>query len=266
VMKLNDIWRALEANPTQQVIIIYNDNSNPGFWPSSLTYSTWRDTWGMDIKQQSLKDGLAAAPVNKLISFSGAATPDAKLIILGVNPVATRQFHYPTTLRDLADNTNPVTLYWIKLDEDITKGPIGLLGMDFINTTCAVEVALQRNKVQVSLADCTITTETYWKDWHALRKCPDGFSDDFTLLYCQKPEKEFTRPGYPWKIGDKPFDFSAAMKRCEDAHGAGKCENYGGIYYPKCDMVKANFHPVGCCVCSYNCPDGFPDVGAMCQK
>ncbi len=35
------------------------------------------------------------------------------------------------------------------------------------------------------------------------------------------------------------------------------------MFYPKC---KPGFHPVGCCVCSPDCPTGMSDIGVSCQK
>jgi hypothetical protein len=35
------------------------------------------------------------------------------------------------------------------------------------------------------------------------------------------------------------------------------------MYYPKC---KPNFHNVGCCICSPNCPSGMRDSGILCHK
>jgi hypothetical protein len=53
------------------------------------------------------------------------------------------------------------------------------------------------------------------------------------------------------------------FKRCTDEHGAGNCEKSGLIVYPKC---RANFHAVGCCVCSPDCPGGMTDTGVSCTK
>ena len=36
------------------------------------------------------------------------------------------------------------------------------------------------------------------------------------------------------------------FRRCEAKHGAGNCEKYGAIVYPKC---RAGYKPFGCCIC-----------------
>ncbi|MDC0710793.1 hypothetical protein POL68_20115 [Stigmatella sp. ncwal1] len=90
--------------------------------------------------------------------------------------------------------------------------------------------------------------------------CPSGFRDDG--LYCFKPNSYGRGAGYPWKFGDSLND-SGMYRRCENDHGAGNCEKNGAIVYPKC---KQNFHAVGCCVCSPDCPSRTTDIGISCQK
>jgi Tectonin domain len=92
------------------------------------------------------------------------------------------------------------------------------------------------------------------------QSCPDGFRDDGA--FCAKPEAYGRGAGYPWQFGDALND-SGMISRCERDHGAGNCEKDGAIYYPKC---KANFHKVGCCICSPDCPSGMPDIGVSCTK
>lgn len=53
------------------------------------------------------------------------------------------------------------------------------------------------------------------------------------------------------------------MRRCEKDNGVGNCEENGLIWYPKC---KYGYHPVGCCICSPNCPSGWDDIGVSCTK
>ena len=91
--------------------------------------------------------------------------------------------------------------------------------------------------------------------------CPYGFREDGD--YCGKPESYGRGAGYPWKFGDA-FDLSGARQRCEGENGgSGTCEQNGALYYPKC---KKDFHAVGCCVCSPDCPDGWEDIGVSCKK
>ena len=92
------------------------------------------------------------------------------------------------------------------------------------------------------------------------QSCPDGWRDDGA--FCAKPEPYGRGAGYPWKFGDA-LDDSGMKSRCEAANGAGNCEKDGAIFYPKC---KANFHKVGCCICSPDCPSGMADIGVSCTK
>lgn len=92
-----------------------------------------------------------------------------------------------------------------------------------------------------------------------LRTCPKTFHND--PLHCGKPASYARGAGYPWKFGDS-LDDSSMFKRCQKDHKQG-CEKSGLVVYPKC---RAGFHPVGCCVCSPDCPDGMTDIGVSCTK
>jgi hypothetical protein len=70
---------------------------------------------------------------------------------------------------------------------------------------------------------------------------PSGFPDQG--LECGKPSSYGRGAGSIWG-------------------GAGKVK-WGGLYYPAC---ATNFHNVGCCVCSPDCPAGTTDIGVSCQK
>ena len=90
--------------------------------------------------------------------------------------------------------------------------------------------------------------------------CPSDFRDDGA--FCAKPAAYGRGGGYPWQFGD-PLNDSGMITRCERANGNGNCEKNGAIYYPKC---KANFHAVGCCLCSPDCPAGTTEIGVSCAK
>ena len=90
--------------------------------------------------------------------------------------------------------------------------------------------------------------------------CPSGYSDGG--VFCSKPSSYGRGAGYPWKFGDKAFDYGPAGDRCNKDNPQG-CEKSGLIWYPRC---KSGFHAVGCCVCSPDCPTGTTDTGATCTK
>ena len=80
--------------------------------------------------------------------------------------------------------------------------------------------------------------------------CPAGFRDDGA--FCAKPQSYGRGAGYAlWN-----------EQKCRDENG-GKCEKNGALWYPVC---KPNFHAVGCCVCSPDCPPGMKDIGVSCAK
>ena len=51
--------------------------------------------------------------------------------------------------------------------------------------------------------------------------------------------------GYPWRFGDG-FNDKGMFARCQKDNGAGNCEKFGAVVYPKC---KTGFVPSGCCIC-----------------
>ena len=74
-----------------------------------------------------------------------------------------------------------------------------------------------------------------------LTDCPANFPDQG--LECGKPSSYGRGAGSIWGGADKV--------------------KWGGLWYPAC---AANFHKVGCCVCSPDCPAGTTDIGVSCQK
>jgi hypothetical protein len=90
-------------------------------------------------------------------------------------------------------------------------------------------------------------------------RCPAGFTE--IGAFCQKPAPYGRGAGYPWKFGDG-LNLNGAMARCVRDNPQG-CEQSGQIIYPKCNP---GFHPVGCCLCSPDCPPGWTDTGTGCTK
>jgi hypothetical protein len=83
------------------------------------------------------------------------------------------------------------------------------------------------------------------------KKGCEGLSTDIGVS-CAKPKAYGRGAGYVlWNHG-----------KCVRESG-GECERNGLLWYPKC---KPGYHPVGCCVCSPDCPEGYRDDGAFCVK
>lgn len=79
-------------------------------------------------------------------------------------------------------------------------------------------------------------------------KCPQDFHDDG--LYCHKPKALPRRGG----------DIEKAI--CEKINKT-KCEKEVLLWYEKCPK---NYHKVGCCICSPDCPKKMDDIGISCHK
>ena len=91
--------------------------------------------------------------------------------------------------------------------------------------------------------------------------CPSGFRDDGA--FCAKPAAYGRGAGYAWRPDGFDWSMGPTVRACEADNGAGNCEQYGAIIYPKC---RAGFSAVGSNICSPNCPSGFADIGVSCTK
>ena len=81
--------------------------------------------------------------------------------------------------------------------------------------------------------------------------CPAGFTDNGAV--CLKPAPYGRGSGYAiWN-----------ETKCNNENPSVGCEQNGAYYYPKC---QPNFHAVGCCICSPDCPSGMTDTGVDCAK
>jgi hypothetical protein len=78
--------------------------------------------------------------------------------------------------------------------------------------------------------------------------CPSNFRDDG--LFCRL--SEYGRgAGFAYWASDW-FSNKGMFRRCEAANGAGNCEQWGAVVYPKC---KSGYYAVGCCICRPNTPN-----------
>ncbi len=89
--------------------------------------------------------------------------------------------------------------------------------------------------------------------------CPDGYADGEGGR-CVKPAAYGRGAGYAWQFDGINLD--GATARCEKEHGKENCEQCIAIIYEKC---KPGFHPVGCNICSPDCPKDWADDGVSCK-
>ena len=84
--------------------------------------------------------------------------------------------------------------------------------------------------------NCGVGKQRVGIDCHSV--CPSGMADQG--LFCRK--SEYGRgAGYAWQPNT-----TSMQARCETDNGAGKCEQYGLVWYPKC---QAGYTAFGCCLC-----------------
>ncbi|MFB2838736.1 phosphatidylinositol-specific phospholipase C domain-containing protein [Floridanema evergladense] len=240
----NEIWNTQAG---KSLIVIYANNSNSSYWSTANRTNSWKaqDTWNVHRKRETLENALKDSQnEDKLFLFSGAATPDDNGNFL---------FSGLASLQNLADQTNPVVLGWVK--NEWSKKRLNIIEIDFYNRTCLVPLTYALNgEKSIPLYACNIGIETSWSKQEggmaAARSCPKDFRDDRS--YCAKPAAYGRGAGYV--IWEKA--------KCERENSQG-CEQYGAIWYPKC---ASGFKPIECCICTPICPNGMSDIGVSCQK
>ncbi|HVJ91928.1 MAG TPA: hypothetical protein VM580_19140 [Labilithrix sp.] len=222
---LREFWT---EQPGKNVIVIYNDERRPSsYWPGTTVFNSWKNTWDRQTKKDSLGAALAKAWTERFFLFSGAATPDSEgnLIARSLDPTGT----YPKSLSDLANDTNPVVLGWLR-DEWSTK-QANVIALDFYNRTCVFELTqLLNGNAAASLEGCNIGTDTNWSKW---------------LL-------GYERFGYGRGVGT-PLGCAANE------------EMVSGLCYPKCAPgYSSNIgFPY---LCMQPCPAGYRDDGLTCFR
>ena len=159
--KLGDVW---SKQPGKSVLVVYDGASPPAFAvPENKTTTSWIETWDKQKKHDSFANAIQGMPTDTFFELSGQATPDSSgtLIERSIDPIG----NYPTSLRALADETNPVVLGWIQSEWSTKR--LNLIAVDFENRTCLYPLTLALNGVKnVSFAGCDIGKKTTWGDWH----------------------------------------------------------------------------------------------------
>ena len=147
------------------------------------------------------------------------------MIANALDPLGT----YPKNAADVADQTNPVTLGWLR-DEWSTKRA-NLIYLDYYNRTCVFELTQMLNGVaSASLAGCNIGEETKWGKW---------------------------------RLGYELFGYgrgAGTPLRCSDGE-----EQRGALCYPKCSAGYSapTLFPY---LCTTSCPNGYRDDGLTCFR
>jgi hypothetical protein len=145
------------------------------------------------------------------------------------------------------------------IDRKVVKSHTGIFILDellsFVYTTKATWQSLPAGiptnaKIALSIGlTTTLESERIAVDVQkkAPIPCPPGFRNDGS--FCAKPAPYGRGAGYVSK--------NACLKHAND------CERNLLLWYPVC---KSGYHPVGCCICSPDCPPGYLDIGVSCAK
>jgi hypothetical protein len=252
-----------------------------------LTNRDWRQ---YDAEQKKIADCSETARTNETVTLQ---CPQSQPIVIDLttNRVFERTGGAETTLGEILHAVDMVEWYRLRaLEEEETRlrfAPVSDDDREAIMTWIAYEVAKNRvgycykdtygRGAGVPLSRCAAGLERGPGDqlcypecqngFHGVGPvcwgtCPEGFAD--IGAFCQKPEPYGRGAGFAWRPGDPPLpNYSGPIGRCEAEHGAGACEQYGALIYPKC---RPGFHNAGSNICSPNCPEGMNDTGTGCTK
>lgn len=117
-----------------------------------------------------------------------------------------------------------------------------------------IPTACSNGRVLIGLlcySPCAPNFQRIGFDCHSI--CPANMRDDG--LFCRLAE--YGRgSGYAYYASDW-FSNKGMFSRCERDEGAGKCEQWGAMVYPKC---KEGYYNVACCICR---PSSLPNCAAL---
>lgn len=164
VSRLNELW-ALKSN--NQVIALFDTDDVPDdeFIWKRLEVNTWVKGWDIDVYKAGtlsvLEKAKAGGYEGKFWAIRSSVTPDE------TGDLISRGFYskvHPKTVSELADQTNPVVLGWIK-NEWAGKYPMNLIWADFYNRADLVKLARHLNGIKVDFTGSTIGGATNWSKW-----------------------------------------------------------------------------------------------------
>lgn len=260
--KLADVW---SKQPGKSVLVIYGGATPPAFAvPDTRTTTSWVETWDKQTKHDSLSTAILGMPSDTFFELSGQATPDSggTLIERSIDPIG----NYPTSLRALADETNPVVLGWIK-NEWSTKR-LNLIAVDFENRSCLYPLTLSLNGVKnVSFAGCKIGTTTTWGDWHLAPYgrgvgtplvCGSGKDSVAGLCYTPCASGYSMVPGMPNVCGTNcPSGYTDTGLLCSRAGSIISANTSSCSKWDVCGLTVDK----GCS----KCPSGYHNDGCTCR-
>ena len=162
--KLNDLWQLKNNN---QVIALFDTPDAPDdefIWKQEEA-NTWVEGYDIDqFKNGTLKvleNAKKGEYADQFYAIRSSITPDdnGKLIALSLISEV-----HPKSNGELADQTNPVALGWIK-NEWAGKYPINLIWSDFYNRADLVKLAKNLNGIKVDFKTTKIGKPTNWMKW-----------------------------------------------------------------------------------------------------
>jgi len=167
--KLNDLWQLRKDN---QVIALFDSADAPDedFIWKQKEENTWVEGWDIDQFKSGTLKVLERAKngdyADKFYAIRSSVTPDENGQLIGLGLFS--KVH-PKSNSELADQTNPIALGWIK-NEWAGKYPVNLIWADYYNRADLVKLAKSLNGIKVDFKDSKIGTETNWMNWKSTKE------------------------------------------------------------------------------------------------
>ncbi len=167
--KLEDVFQLKTNN---QVIALFDSPDTPEgefFWKQQEA-NTWVEGYEIDqFKSGTLKvleNAKNGQYTDKFYAIRSSVTPDENGKLIGLSLISDE---HPKSNSELADQTNPVALGWIK-NEWAGKYPVNLIWSDFYNRADLVKLAESLNGIKVSFKTTKIGKTTNWMRWKNSKK------------------------------------------------------------------------------------------------
>ncbi|MBS1797676.1 MAG: hypothetical protein JSS81_27890 [Acidobacteria bacterium] len=162
--RLGELWQLKQNN---QVIALFDTDDAPDdeFLWKRREENTWVGGWDPDVFKSGtlkvLENAKSGRYAGKFFAVRSSVTPDDNGQLIGMGFLSKV---YPKSNSELADQTNPVALGWIR-NEWAGKYPLNLIWCDFYNRADLVKLAKSLNGIKVDFTGTKIGTDTNWTKW-----------------------------------------------------------------------------------------------------
>lgn len=259
-----------QATPqhTNQVIVRFDSDSpyksDAMIWTGRAATTWIGNEWHQDqVKADTLNIVQTAANngyPGQFYSVGASITP-TDFVTLAADPTA----NFPTSLLELADQTNPVVLGWFK--NEWTNLPLNVIRTDFYQRTDLVKLAKFRNGIPVDWTGTKLGSTTAWNTWHAPIAESYGRGAGVPMV-CGPDEEQQGAVCYPKCRAGFTGTVTMCQKPCPDGWRNDGLTCFRDASIVKSDASACPWYDV-CGVtlskgCS-KCPAGYANDGCTCR-